>query len=114
MLPSQQASYSDLFFTRGRHHNVDMYFLSQSYFQFPRSKILSNSNIKNLLKQTLRNIILLFHDIAGLEVYLQERTQLSHKAWDMEYENSQTNGFAKIVESRCIIRNCNKNILYRM
>ena len=32
MLLSKQESTIDLFFTRGRHNNIDFYFVSQSYF----------------------------------------------------------------------------------
>ena len=32
-------------------------------------------------EQTLRHIILLFHDIAGLDINLEEWKQLCRKAW---------------------------------
>ena len=36
MLLSKQESNIDLFFTRGRHNNVDIYYISQSYYHFPK------------------------------------------------------------------------------
>ena len=39
MLLSKQESNIDLFFTRGRHSNIDLYFISQSYFHLPRNNI---------------------------------------------------------------------------
>ena len=71
MLPSKQESKIDLFFTRGRHQNIDIYYISESYFHLPKFTIRFNSNIIFLFKQTLRFIILLFHDIAGLDMNLE-------------------------------------------
>ena len=65
-----------------------------------------------LFKQTLRNIILLFHDIGGLDMDLEEWKQLCHKAWENEYDYLQIDRFAKIGEGRYIIRKCNKNYFY--
>ena len=50
---------------RGRHQNFDFYYKSQNYFNLPKNTISNNSNVIFLFKQTLRDIILLFHDIAG-------------------------------------------------
>ena len=64
-----------------------------------------------LFKQTLRDIILLFHDIAGLDMNLEEWKELCRKTWKNDYENLKIDGFAKIGEGRYTIRNC-KNITY--
>ena len=58
-----------------------------------------------LFKQTLREIILLFHDIAGLNMKLKEWKQLCLKAWENDYDQLQIDRFAKIGESRYTIRN---------
>ena len=86
ILLSKQESYIDLFFTRGRNSNIIVYYISQSYFQFPKNTILNNSNIIILFKQTLRDIILLFHDIAGLDNNLEEGKELFRKACETDYE----------------------------
>ena len=75
MLPSKQESNIDLIFTRARHNKIDIYYISQSYFHLQKNTIRNNSNINTLFKQTLRYIILLFHDIAGLDMKLEERKQ---------------------------------------
>ena len=72
MLLSKQESNIDLFFTRGRHNNIDIYYIFQSFFHLPKNTIRNNSNKIILFKQTLRDIILLFHDIAGLDMNLEE------------------------------------------
>ena len=72
MLLPKQESNIDLFLTRGRHNNIDIYYISRSYFHLPKNAIRNNSNTIILFKQTLRDIILLFHDIAGLDMNLEE------------------------------------------
>ena len=71
MLLSKQESNIDLFFTRGGHNIIDIYYISQTYFPLPKNTIRNNSNIF-FLKQTVRHIILLFHAIAGLDMNLEE------------------------------------------
>ena len=39
MLLSKQESNIDLFFTRGRHSNIDIYYISQSYFHLPKNTL---------------------------------------------------------------------------
>ena len=98
-----------MFFTRGRHNNIDFYDISQSYFHLPKNTIRNISNISILFKQTLRDIILLFHDIAGLDMSLEERKPLCCKSWENEYDYLQLDRFAKIRNGRYTIRNCNKS-----
>ena len=109
MLLSKQESNIDLFFTRGRHNNIDIYYISQSCFHLPKNTIRNNSNIIILFKRTLRDLILLFHDIAGLDMNLEEWKRLCRKAWENDYDYLQIDRFAKIGEGRYTIRNCNKN-----
>ena len=59
-------------------------------------------------KQILKDIILVFHDEAGLDVNLQEWKFLCRKAWDIDYDYIQVDRFAKIGEVRYTITNCNK------
>ena len=108
MLLSKQEINIDLFFTRGRHNNIDIYYISQSYFHLPKNTIRNNSNIIILVKQTLRDIILLFHDIAGLDMNLEEWKELCRKAWENDYDFLQIDRFAKTGNGRNTIRNCNK------
>ena len=56
MLGAQNCSQVDEFFTRGRHEDLDVYCLSQSYFALPRQSIRNNSDQLLLFKQTLRDV----------------------------------------------------------
>ena len=107
MLLSKEESNIDLFFTRARHNNIDIHYVSQNYFHLPKNTISKNSIIIILFKQTLRDIILLFHDIAGIDMNLEKWKQLCRKAWEKQYDYSQRDRFAKIGEGRYTIRNCN-------
>ena len=59
-----------------------------------------NSNIIFLAKQTLRDMILLIHDIAGLDMSLPKWKQLCRKAWENDYDYLQIDRFAKIGEGK--------------
>ena len=48
LLSSKQESYTDMLFTRGRHNNIGIHCISQSYFHLPKNTIRSNSNINIL------------------------------------------------------------------
>ena len=44
VLGSSNSRFIDQFFVRGRHNNLDIYYLSQSYFDLPKRTIRNNSN----------------------------------------------------------------------
>ena len=73
------------FFTRGRHKNLGVYYLSQSYFDLPLRTIRNNSNIILLFKQTKNGVKHLYNDIAGLDMSYNEWKQLCKMAWEEKY-----------------------------
>ena len=52
MLDARNSSHIDEFFTRGRHENLDVYYISRSYFVLPRQSIRNISDRLILFKQT--------------------------------------------------------------
>ena len=56
MLRDRNSSQIDEFFTRGRHEDLDVYYISESYFALPRQSIRNNSDIIILFKQTLGDV----------------------------------------------------------
>ena len=62
----------DPFFTRGRHNDLDVYYLSQSYFDLPKRTIRNNSNIIILFQQTLKDVQHIYTDKAGFEMSYDE------------------------------------------
>ena len=55
MLGARNCSQIDEFFTRGRHENLNVYYISQSYFALPRQSV-RNSDRLILFKQTLGDV----------------------------------------------------------
>ena len=89
MLLSKQESNIDLLFTRGPNNNIDRYYISQSYFHLPKKTFRNISYKIVLFIQTLREIILIFHDIAGMDMILEEWQQLCRKPWEKKQEYLQ-------------------------
>ena len=44
MLGAKNSSQKGEFFARGRHEDLDVYYISQSYFTLPRQSIRNNSD----------------------------------------------------------------------
>ena len=61
-----------------------------------------------MFKQNLRDIILLLHDKAGLDMNIQEWRELCRKAREKECDYLQIERFAKTGEGRYTIRKCTK------
>ena len=84
MLDSNQKLI-DPFFTRGRHNELDVYYLSQSYFDLPKRTIRNNSNIIILFRQTLKDVEHIYRDIAGFDMSIDEFKSLCREAWRDNY-----------------------------
>ena len=84
MLDSNQKLI-DPFFTRGRHNDLDVYYLSQSYFDLPKRTIRNNSNIIILFQQTLKDVEHIYRDIAGFDMSNDEFKCLCREAWRDNY-----------------------------
>ena len=84
MLDSNQKLI-DSFFTRGRHNDLDVYYLSQSYFDLPKRTIRNNSNIIILFQQTLKDVKHIYRDIAGFDMSNDEFKSLCREAWRDNY-----------------------------
>ena len=85
MLGAKNSSQIDEFFTRGRHEDLDVYYISQSYFALPRQSIRNNSDILILFKQTLRDVQSMYYDIGAYDMSYHEFKLMCHKAWDEKY-----------------------------
>ena len=110
MLLSKQESNIDLLFLRGRQNSCDFYYFSQSFFHLPKNTFRNNSSKIILFKETLRDIILMFHDIAGLDMNLDERKELWRKAWEKNYDSLKIDRLAKEGEGGYTIRRCEKKL----
>ena len=82
MLGAKNSSQIDEFFTRGRHEDLDVYYISQSYFALPRQSIRNNSDRLILFKQTLRDVQSMYYDIGAFDMNYDDFKLMCHKAWD--------------------------------
>ena len=85
MLGAKNSSQIDEFFTRGRHEDLDVYYISQSYFALPRQSIRNNSDILILFKQTLRDVQSMYYDIGAYDMKYDEFKEMCYKAWDERF-----------------------------
>ena len=85
MLGAKNSSQLDEFFTRGRHEDLDVYYISQSYFALPRQSIRNNSDRLILFKQTLRDVQSMYHDIGAFDKINDEFKETCRVAWDEKF-----------------------------
>ena len=84
-LASSNSRFIDQFLIRGRHNNLDIYYLSQSYFDLPKRTIRNNSNKILLFNQTLKDIEHIYRDVSGYDMSYNEFKELCRKSWDEDY-----------------------------
>ena len=109
ILGSSNSRDIDQFFTRGRHNDLDTYYLSQPCFDLPKGTIRTNSNKTSLFNQTLKDIENIDRDVDGYDMSYDEFKQLCRKAWDEDYNSPCIDRSKKRVQGRYCICNENKS-----
>ena len=111
ILGSSNSRFIDQFFIRGRHNNLDIYYLSQSYFDLPKRTIRNNSNKIILFNQTLKDIEHIYRDVAGYDMNYDEFKELCRKSWEEDYNYLCIDRCKKRDQGRyCICNESKKNI----
>ena len=82
MLGAQNSSQKNDFYTRGRHEDLEVYYISQSYFALPRQSIRNHFDRLILFKQTLKDVQSMYYDIGDYDMEYDEFKEMRHKAWD--------------------------------
>ena len=85
MLGARNSSQIDDFYTRGRHENLEVYYISQSCFGLPRESIRNNSDRLILFKQTLRDVQSMYYDIGTYDMLYSE-FKMCRKAWGEKFK----------------------------
>ena len=85
MLGARNCSQTEEFFTRGRYEDLDVYYISQSYFALPRQSIKKNSDRLILFKQTLRDVQNMYYDVGAFDMKYFEFKEMCHKAWSERF-----------------------------
>ena len=70
------------YYIRGRHSNVDCFYLSQNYFKLPRQTIRENANFICLFPQDLKNINHIYNDHVSQDMSKEEFRNLCKTAWE--------------------------------
>ena len=73
------------YYTRGRHSNVDCFYLAQNYFKLPRQTIRENANFVCLFPQDMRNINHIYSDHISSDVAKDEFRTLGKTAWNKRH-----------------------------
>ena len=84
-LQLEKHSTCEKYYVRGRHSNVDCFYLAQNYFKLPRQNIRENANFICLFKQDAKNVNHLYQDHVGDDMTKQEFKAFCKKVWSMPH-----------------------------
>ena len=73
------------YYVRGRHSNVDCFYLAQNYFKLPRQTIGENANFICLFPHDLKNLNHIFNDHVAGDMTMEEFRQLCKIAWEKQH-----------------------------
>ena len=80
LLEKQNAC--EKYYARGRHSNVDCFYLSQNYFKLPRQTIRENANFICLFRQDFKNMNHIYGDHASSDMKSEEFRDMCKKIWE--------------------------------
>ena len=112
MLGSRQAKDIDQFFTRSRHSNINVYYISQSWYALPKNTIRNNASIIYLFQQTKKDVQSLYNDIAGFDMPREEFYDLCKQSWSVKYNYIKIDR-SKDKDERYSIHNTNSDTYKR-
>ena len=75
----------ECYYVRGRHSNVDCFYLAQNYFKLPRQTIRENTNFICLFPQDLKNIDPIHGDHVGDDMTKEEFRKFCRKCWEKSH-----------------------------
>ena len=73
------------YYVRGRHSNVDCFYLAQNYFKIPRQTIREDTNFICLFPQDLKNLNHIFEDHVGSDMTTEEFKKLCKIASEKQH-----------------------------
>ena len=75
------------YYIRGRHSNVDCFYLAQNYYALPRQTIRENANFICMFKQDSKNVNHIYYDHVSADMDKEEFKKFCKYCW------SKPNGF---------------------
>ena len=109
ILGSSNSRYIDRFFITGRHKNLDICYLSQSYFDLPKRTIRNKGKKIILFNQTLKDIEQIYRDVAGYDMIYDEFKDLCRNSWEEDYNYLYIDRSKKRDQGKYCICNESKN-----
>ena len=73
------------YYVRGRHSNVDCFYLAQNYFKIPRQTITENANSICLFPQDLKNLNHILDDHVRSDMTKEEFRPICATAWEKQH-----------------------------
>ena len=72
------------YYTRGRHNNIDCFYISQNYIKLPKNTIRENSNFFILFQQDAYNLNKIYKEHCN-DIKKDEFEDLCSKSWNIEF-----------------------------
>ena len=97
MLDTQNKA--EAYYTRGRHNNVDVFYIAQSYFQLPRQTVRENANLFILFKQDMKNLSHIYNDhCAGDGISFETFSNVCNSVWQDDKYNYVTIDLTRVID----------------
>nr|DAC81269.1 TPA_asm: FtsK [Bos-associated insect adintovirus 2] len=74
------------YFSRGRHNNIDSFYLCQTYAKIPKHLIRDNANVVVLFKQDDTNLKHVYQDHVGTDMAFDEFKQICFHCWKIPFQ----------------------------
>lgn len=84
-LQLEKQNKCETYYVRGRHSNVDCFYLAQNYFKLPRQTIRENANFICIFPQDLKNINHIYNDHVSTDMSKEEFRKLCKLSWEQPY-----------------------------
>ena len=81
----EKQSNIESYYTRGRHHNIDCFYLTQDFFTIPKRTIRENTNLLCLFPQKKRNLGLIYTDYVGDDMPKDEFLRFCNSCWSRPF-----------------------------
>jgi hypothetical protein len=81
-LQLEKQNKCETYYIRGRHSNVDCFYLAQNYFKLPRQTIRENANFICLFPQDLKNLNHIYSDHVSTDMSKEDFRKLCKAAWE--------------------------------
>ena len=76
------------FFTRGRHSNIDVFYIAQSYFRLPRHSIRENGNLFIFFRQCKKNLCHIYQDHCAADgISFEDFSRFCNDVWNESRHN---------------------------